>query len=173
MTTSIVFDESRMPCTTDICYNSSIENTEENRRNQEWLLDPTQPRTSLQGLRILKTRETGEEQQTPNIIGRDNGTNVPFGKNNPTYQELKMRRKAGVLKNLNASHQSSKHVYAYAARTGTSNAKHMTSARLKQLKESQQCELKPFLTKPATNSGVRGDTTPLYIDSFVPFYSSI
>tara|TARA_Y100000992_G_scaffold302027_1_gene274620 strand:+ start:3082 stop:3603 length:522 start_codon:yes stop_codon:yes gene_type:complete len=173
MTTSIVFDDSRMPCITDICYNSSIENTEENRKTQEWLLDPTQPRISLQGLRILKTRETGEEQQTPNITGRDNGSNVPFGGNNHTYQELKMRRKAGVLKNYNVLHQSSKREYAYAARTGSINTKHMTSSRLKQLKQSQQCELRTTLTKPASNSGVRGDNTPLYIDPSVKFYSSI
>ena len=44
----------------------------------EWLTDPNAPRDALQRLRILKTRETGEQQQIPDTIGRSTGTNINF-----------------------------------------------------------------------------------------------
>ena len=64
----------------------------------EWLTDPNAPRDALQRLRILKTRETGEEQQIPDIIGRSTGTNIDFENSQFTYEELKCEESNNITK---------------------------------------------------------------------------
>ena len=49
---------------------------------------------SLQNLRILKTRETGDKQITPITTGRYEGRNISFTYN--TLNDFSMRRKAEV-----------------------------------------------------------------------------
>lgn len=173
MSISIVFDDERMPCT-NISYNPDIENTEENRKTTNWLLDPEEPRIALQRMRYLKTRETGNNQVTPDIIGRSTGRNIKMTGNNPKYEvDYKMRRKAGVLKSYNQQKESSRSSFAYFARSGKSKYKSMTNARIRSLVESQKCLNQPILTKPASNSGVFGDNTPLYLDPQYTFHSSL
>ena len=60
MTTSIVFDE--------IDY-SQIE-YDANSTDESMLTDPSASIIALQGLRVLKTRETGDEVVTPDTTGR-------------------------------------------------------------------------------------------------------
>tara|TARA_B100001093_G_C26788281_1_gene997730 strand:+ start:335 stop:853 length:519 start_codon:yes stop_codon:yes gene_type:complete len=172
MSISIVFDDERMPCT-GISYNPAIENTPENRKITNWLLDPEEPRIALQRMRYLKTRETGNNQVTPDIIGRSTGKNIQMTETNPSYEIYKMRRKAGVLKSYNQQKESSRSSFAYFARSGKSKYKSMTNARIKSLIESRKCLTQPILTKPASNSGVFGDNTPLNLDPQYTFHSSL
>ena len=113
MTTSIVFDDARMSCATEISFN---DDPTLDPLDTEWLTDPSAAVIALQGLRILKTRGTGElpyvqtffEDPSLNTFldisftaGRSTGNNIPFGENNPTYLDYTMKRKAKVLKTNN------------------------------------------------------------------------
>lgn len=137
----------------------------------EWLTDPNAPRDALQRLRILKTRETGEQQQIPNTVGRSNGTNIDLNNLNYTYEELKMRRKATILKHQNKNFTTRRTNYSKIVK-GV-NMRYSSKARLRQLVESNKCENQPPNVKVAINSGVRNDRTPLYFNVNVPFYSQI
>ena len=86
MTTSIAFDI--VDCGLEISYNSD---PTLDPRETEWLTDPNSSRDALRRLRILKTRETGEQQQIPNIIGRDTGIIIDYDNIPYTYKELQMR----------------------------------------------------------------------------------
>jgi hypothetical protein len=147
MTTSIVFDTSGKCSDTNV-NDISFLPTSDTNYNSEWLSDPTASRNSLQGLRYLKTRETGNQIVAPNTSGRDEGMNVSF--NNYSYDELAARRKEEVLKYYNTSCSSNKRSkkasYSYYSRSGS-----ISNSRIKKLKEIQNCK--------TTNS--------------VPFYSSL
>jgi hypothetical protein len=164
---SIVFDENRL-CTDNIEFddNPLLDPTE-----TDILTDPNSSRTALQQLRILKTRETGNEQVIPNILGRYQGRNIDFRFN--TYEDYQMRRKLHVLKNYNKKQESKKTNYSYFANSGKSKYKHMTNKRINQLIQSQKCTNANILVKPATNSGVFGDNTPLYLDPNVKYHVNI
>ena len=85
MTTSIVFDASLT------CDNIESDTTLDPTQT-DMLTDPTAPRDALQGLRYLKTRETGNDIVTPNIVGRSTGQSIPYtGNQDPSYFEYKMR----------------------------------------------------------------------------------
>lgn len=137
----------------------------------EWLTDPNAPRDALQRLRILKTRETGEQQQIPNIIGRSNGTNIDFVSSEFTYEELKMRRKATILQNQNKNFNSKKTNYSNTIKG--INLRYSSKTRLRQLALTNQCQNQPPSVKLAINSGVKNDNTPLIFNRNVPFYSQI
>lgn len=137
----------------------------------EWLTDPNAPRDALQRMRILKTRETGEQQQIPNIIGRSNGTNIDFENSLFTYEELKMRRKATILQNQNKNFNNKKQEYAKSVKG--LNQRYSSRTRLKQLVESNKCQDQPPAVKLAINSGIKNDKTPLILNKNVPFYSQI
>lgn len=137
----------------------------------EWLTDPNAPRDALQRLRILKTRETGEQQQIPDITGRSNGTNINFTTSLYTYEELKMRRKATILRNQNRDLNTKKKNYSNAVKG--INLKYSSRTRLRQLIETNQCQNQPPITKVAINSGIKNDNTPLIFNPNVPFYSQI
>lgn len=165
MTTSIVFSEK--------CSDTNVEDISflsETDPNYvwEWLSDPTASRDSLQGLRYLKTRETGNQIVTPNISGRDQGMDISF--NTYTYSDLSMRRKAEVLKytNTSSNQKTKKGSYAYASTHGS-----ISSSRLKKLKESQNCESSDIPGYRSTFSGVRGGKTLLFLNPNVPSYNSL
>lgn len=127
---------------------------------------------SLQNLRILKTRETGDEQITPITTGRYEGRNINFTYN--TLEDFSMRRKAEVLKyNKNKLEESKKGNYSRISKSGKSKYKHLTNARIADIKIRNKCENANILLKPATNAGIRGDNTPLYLDPNVSFYETI
>ena len=134
MTTSIVFSEK---CSDTNVEDISFLSTTDPNYVWEWLSDPTASRDSLQGLRYLKTRETGDQIVTPDISGRDQGQSVDF--DSYTYDRLAARRKEEVLKYSNTSSSPTKKTkkgsYAYAATHGS-----ISSSRLKKLKESQTCK---------------------------------
>ena len=184
MTTSIVFDDARMQCTTEISFNGD---PTLDPLDTEWLTDPTAPREALEGLRILKTRETGELPyvqtffEDPSLTtfldisftaGRSTGNNIPFGENNPTYLDYKMKRKAKVLKTNNKLQESQKSTFTRAV-AGSTRYKKVSNARLQALKDSQQCTSQLLLKKKSTNSGIYGGKELLWYDPDVPFFSSI
>jgi len=184
MTTSIVFDDARMPCNEISFWDVDNEPRPPSNRihydscnktviSSNWLTDPTEPRLALQRLRFLKERETGNNIVTPNTVGRDRGNNIVFGGNNYKYHDYVMRRKADVLKSYNKHYESKRANYAYFSKSGKSKYKHMTNSRIKDLKASKHCLNQPSLKKPATNAGVFGGSTLLYIDKRVPVYSTI
>ncbi len=184
MTTSIVFDDARMSCATEISFN---DDPTLDPLDTEWLTDPSAAVIALQGLRILKTRETGELPyvQTffdPSLIttfldisftsGRSTGNNIPFGENNLTYLDYTMKRKAKVLKTNNKLQESQKSTFTRAV-AGSTRYKKVSNARLRALKDSQQCTPQLLLKKKSTNSGIYGGKVLLWYDPDVPFFSSI
>lgn len=167
MTTSIVFD-ANMTCT-NIESDTTLDPTQ-----TDMLTDPTAPRDALQGLRYLKTRETGNDIVTPNIVGRDTGAGVPYtGAGVPSYEDYTMRRKAEVVMSYNKERQSTKSNYSYFAKSGKSKYRSMTNARIKALKESQKCENMITIVKPASNSGVFGDKSELTFNPHIPYYDKL
>ena len=184
MTTSIVFDDARMQCTTEISFN---DDPTLDPLDTEWLTDPTAPREALEGLRILKTRGTGELPYVQTFFdpslendfldisftaGRSTGNNVPFSDTYPTYYDFKMKRKANVLKRNNKLQESQKSTFARAVVRST-RYKKVSNARLRALKDSQQCSPQLLLKKKSTNSGIHGGKELLWFDPDVPFFSSI
>ena len=137
----------------------------------EWLTDPNAPRDALQRMRILKTRETGEQQQIPNIEGRSNGTNIDLANLSYTYDELKMRRKTTILRNQNKNFETKRKKYSNIVKG--INMKYSSKTRLRQLAESNQCQNQPPNVKLAINSGVKNDRTPLFFNVNVPYYTQI
>ena len=184
MTTSIVFDDARMSCATEISFN---DDPTLDPLDTEWLTDPSAAVIALQGLRILKTREKGDlpyvqtffEDPSLNTFldisftaGRSTGNNIPFGENNPTYLDYTMKRKAKVLKTNNKLQESQKSTFTRAV-AGSTRYKKVSNARLRALKDSQQCTPQLILKKKSTNSGIYGGKELLWYDPDVPFFSSI
>ena len=166
MTTSIAFDI--VDCGLEISYNPdpSLDPTQ-----TEWLTDPNSSRDALQRLRILKTRETGGQQQIPNIIGRDTGVNIDYDNISHTYEVLKMRRKAEVLQNKNKNFSTKKKEYSNAVKG--INIKYSSRTRLRQLVESNQCQNQPPIVKPAYKSGIKNDNTPLTYNKSIPLFNKL
>jgi hypothetical protein len=183
MTTSIVFDDARMQCTTEISFN---DDPTLDPLDTEWLTDPSAAVIALQGLRILKTREKGDLPYVQTFFdpslntfldisftaGRSTGNNVPFGGNNPTYYFYKMKRKAKVLKTNNKLQESQRSTFTRAV-AGSTRYKKVSNTRLQALKDSQQCTSQLLLKKKSTNSGIYGGKELLWYDPDVPFFSSI
>lgn len=184
MTTSIVFDDARMQCTTEISFN---DDPTLDPLDTEWLTDPTAPREALEGLRILKTRETGEFPYVQTFFdpslqntflnisftaGRSRGNNIPFG-GNTFYEGYTMKRKAMVLKKTNNKLQESQKSTFTRAVAGSTRYKKVSNARLRALKDSQQCTPQLILKKKSTNSGIYGGKDLLWDHPDVPFFSSI
>jgi hypothetical protein len=175
MTTSIVFNDLSCADISNATYRSGLTlsdpiTDQERYDNYPNLLDPTEPQTSLQRLRVLKTRLTGEFVVTPDTVGRATGNQVPFGDTNPTYSEYKMRRKAEVLNSQNKQGGTSRGTYAYTSKYGK-----ISNARIKLLKAAQNCETNDFRyrQKPASNSGVRGDQTILFLNPNIKYFSTL
>ena len=69
--------------------------------------------------------------------------------------------------------ESKKGNYSRISKSGKSKYKHLTNERIADIKVRNKCENANILLKPATNSGVKGDNTPLYLDPHVSFYETI
>ena len=135
------------------------------------------PREALERLRFLKTRETGDEQFTPNIVGRTNGAQMTYdGDGSPSYYDYTMRRKAGILmghNNNNKNKMSSKSAYAAISSSGKSRYRHLSNARIRKLRESQQCQNTNVVIKPSTNSGIIGGKGTIIFDPSIPFQDKL
>ena len=171
MTTSVVFDAS---CTYETEYqwkNGDVVEPYPPRGMSNIFF----PRQALERLRILKTRESGDQQVIPNIVGRTNGAQMNYdGDGSPSYYEYTMRRKAGVLMgHTNKNNLSSKSSYAAISSSGKSKFRHITNARIRKLRESQQCENTNVVIKPSTNSGVFGGKAQLIFNPNIPFQDKL
>lgn len=169
MTTSIAFDI--LDCGSEISFNNDITL---DPAETSWLLDPNSPRDALQRLRILKTRETGSVQQIPNTVGRVRSLNLNIGQDY-TYETLKMRRKAQILKyqnNQNTQTVTKKQNYTNVVKG--LNQRYSSNTRLKQLLENNKCNnSKVPIYKKALNSGIKNDPTLLIYNKNIPFYSQL
>ena len=154
MTTSIVFDE--------IDY-SEIE-YDGYATDGQMLTDPSASIVALQRLRVLKTRETGDEIVTPETTGR---AEIPMLDYNETsYEEYKMRRKAEILKykkHITINKKTRFSALASSRRGQISNV----------LATSATCENDVIRVKKASNSGVKGDNTLLFLDSNVTYIDQL
>ena len=154
MTTSIVFD--------DIDY-SEIE-YDENATDDRVLTDPSASVVALQKLRVLKTRETGDEIVTPDTTGRAVIKMLDY--NEISYEEYKMRRKAEILKykkNTTINKRTQFSALASSRRGQISNVP-ATSAT---------CEDDVIRVKKATNSGIKGDNSLLFLNSNVSYIDKL
>ena len=165
MTTSIVFDAS---CNYEPEYLDANRNDVD---NSEILGMTKYPREALERLRFLKTRETGDDVVIPITTGRDR--RLPPDFNTISYYERKMRRKAGVLMEHNKNKQSSKSSFASLSKTPRTKFKSMTNARIRALRQSQQCVIKVPIIKPSSNSGVMGGKDLLIFDPNIPFEDNL
>jgi len=155
MTTSVVFD--------DIDY-SQIEYDANASVDEAMLTDPSASIIALQGLRILKTRETGDEVVVPDTIGRAENPMTNF--NETSYEQYRMRRKAEVLKyNKNSTITKRTH---YSALTSSRRGKLSNTSVV-----SSTCESDIIRVKPAINSGVKGDNSLLFYDQNVTFIEKL
>ena len=143
MTTSIVFDE--------IDY-SQIE-YDANSTDESMLTDPSASIIALQGLRVLKTRETGDDVVTPDITGRTNVSTIDF--NETSYEEYKMRRKAEVLKYKKNTTINKRTQYSALVSSRKGQISNITRA-------TASCESDVIRVKKATNSGIKGDNSLLF-----------
>jgi hypothetical protein len=155
MTTSIVFG--------DIDYSEiefDIDSTDDSM-----LTDPSASIIALQNLRILKTRETGEEQIIPNTTGRTRTTMIDFTQNNSSYEDQKMRRKVEVLKyKKNVNETKKTHFSALASRRG----KYSKSADTQ-----DTCSKNVERRKVASKSGIKGDRTILVFNPNVQYIDKL
>jgi hypothetical protein len=128
--------------------------------------------TALQALRTLDTRD--ESNVVPNTIGRTAVRNVLQEGLTYGYNDLKMRRKAEVLKHKhNRDNSTSKRAFSSIAR-GNTKYRHMSKARLEKLVDEDMCSTDLLIfSNPASFAGIRGDNTILYLDTNVPFYDKI
>lgn len=150
MTTSIAFEE--------IDY-SQIE-YETNATDESMLTDPSASILALQRLRILKTRETGDEVVTPDTTGRDQNTMLDY--NQTSYEEYRMRRKSEVLKYKQNATQNKKTQYSALASTRRGQIANVASV-------TTTCENNVIRVKKASNSGIKGDNSLLFYNPNVSF----
>lgn len=128
--------------------------------------------TALQSLRTLDTRDNANV--VPNTVGRTAPRVIFKPGLNYNYENLKMRRKAEVLKHKNNQDTSSSKLSFSNSVKGRSKYRHLSKAKLEKLVDEDMCstDLQIF-SNPATFSGVKGDNTILYLDTSVPFYDKI
>ena len=138
-------------------------------KQSDMLRDPNAPRDALQNLRILKTRETGDEPQIPITTGRARGLSIDITRSQP-YQALYMRRKAEVLKHYNKDNVTKRRNFSNVVLRKNNKS---SRARIKQLIASNDCEPNKDIKKKALNSGIKNGRKVLYLNPEVPFYSNI
>ena len=166
MTTSITFDDTRNNCSAFLATTEELELASESTL----LTDPEAPRQALQGLRILKTRETGDLAQVPNIIGRTSGNNIDL--TSYTYFDLSMRRKAEVLRKTNMNFETSKKRFSQVVQ-GKSKFRNTSQARLRSLYENSKCESQNVIIKKSTGAGINNGKDLLIYNPSIPYYSSL
>ena len=145
MTTSVAYDEIDY---SQIDYDSTS-------TNESMLTDPSASVIALQRLRVLKTRETGEEVVVPDTTGRERVTMVDYDA--VTYEEYKMRRKAEVLKYKNNSISNKKSQYSAWASSRRGQIANI-------LPVITNCQNDVIRVKKAINMGVRGDSSLLLLN---------
>jgi hypothetical protein len=101
------------------------------------------------------------------LEGRLTGTDISF--NTYSYEEYKMRRKAGVLqyKRIETKLPTKKELYANIVKNGAG----YSQARLKEIVAlraitEEDCPIQKY---PATNSGINNGNTLLYYNPAVPY----
>ena len=154
MTTSIVFDE--------IDY-SQIE-FDANSTYEKMLTDPSASVIALQGLRVLKTRETGDDVVTPDTIGRTENIMINFNKT--SYEQYRMRRKAEVLKYNKNKTLNKKAQYSSLVSSRRGRLPNNSSI-------STACKPDILRVKRATNSGIKCDNSLLFYDQNVTFMEKL
>jgi hypothetical protein len=99
------------------------------------------------------------------IDGRLNGNQITFM--NYTYNDLKMRRKAEVLKYLPSNEITTKSKYSY-----TTKNNYYSQAKLQQFinRQTEDC---PGKTSTSSCSGVVGSNNIYYLDPKIPYFPSI
>ena len=124
---------------------------------------------ALQALRQLDT--DNQDNETPDIEGRSSGNNISFL--TYTYNDYAMRRKAEVLKyKQNKLKTSSKTSFAKVAKQG-GTFRRISNRRIENYIETDQCIDGTETLSKATSAGVFGDDTILYLDSSIPYFSTI
>jgi hypothetical protein len=154
MTTSVVFD--------DIDY-SQIE-YDTSSTDETMLTDPSASIIALQGLRVLKTRETGDEVVEPDTTGREQTTMLNY--NEISYEEYRMRRKAEVLKYKKNTTTNKRTQYSALATSRRGQIANTSSV-------STTCENDVIRVKKATGSGIRGDQSLLFLNPNVSFHDKL
>ena len=155
MTTSIVFENIDY---SEIEYD--IDSTDETM-----LTDPSASVIALQGLRILKTRETGDEVVTPDTTGRSENSMIDY--NETSYEQYKMRRKAEVLKYKKNTTTNKRTQYSALASNRRGQISNVTSV-------SNTCSTDVTVkVKNASNSGIKGDNSLLFYDENVTFIQKL
>lgn len=154
MTTSVYFDE--------IDY-SQID-YDPNSTDENMLTDPSASVLALQRLRFLKTRETGDVIVSPDTSGRDE--NLMLDYNNVSYEEYKMRRKAEVLKYKKNSTLTKRTHYSALASTRRRQIVNVETT-------TSDCESDIIRVKKATNSGIKGDGSLLFLNKNVTFIENL
>ena len=150
MTTSIYFNDFDL---SEIVYD--VNSTDENM-----LTDPSASIFALQRLRILKTRETGNEGLVPDTTGREQGTMLDY--NQISYEEYRMRRKAEVLKYKKNTTLNKRTQYSALASSRRRQIAITTSA-------INNCENDVIRVKKGTNSGIKGNNSLLFLNPNVTF----
>lgn len=135
----------------------------------DMLTDPSATLLALQRLRVLKTRETGDDVVDPDTSGRRRVEQINF--DNTSYEQYKMRRKAQVLSYSGTSTENKKTQFSSLSRL----RKGVNNARLQSLQESKVCDEESVKTKikKGTNSGIRGDGTLLFFDNSVKYIEKL
>lgn len=150
MTTSVAFDDYDF---SELDY--AVNSTEENM-----LTDPSASIFALQRLRILKTRETGDEAVVPDITGRGQDTMLDY--NQTSYEEYRMRRKAEVLKYKQNTTLNKRTQYSALASTRIRQIANISTT-------TRNCENDVIRVKKGTNSGIKGDNSLLFLNPNVSF----
>ena len=105
------------------------------------------------------------------LDGRLTGNQISF--NTYSYEEYKMRRKAGVLqyKQIENKLPTKKELYANVVKNGRG----YSQARLKQLVSLRATteEDYPIIKYPSSNSGINNGKTQLYYNPAIPYFLSI
>jgi hypothetical protein len=154
MTTSVVFDE--------IDY-AQIE-YDINSTDDIMLTDPSASIIALQGLRVLKTRATGDDIVTPVTNGRTENTIMNYSEIN--YEQYRMRRKAEVLKYPQNLYKNKKTEFSalVSSRRGKITNFDTTSVA---------CTTDIIRVKKASNSGIKCDNSLLFYDKNVAFIEKL
>ena len=154
MTTSIVFEE--------IDYSQIV--YEDDATDDIMLTDPSASIIALQGLRFLKTRETGDEITTPDTTGRTENSIVNF--NEISYHQYRMRRKAEVLKYNNNTSINKRTQYSALVSSRRGQLSNASSTTI-------NCDSDVIRVKRATNSGIKCDSSLLFLNPNVTFIEKL
>jgi len=154
MTTSIVFG--------DIDY-SEIE-YDEYATDGQMLTDPSATIFALQRLRVLKTRETGDEIFILETTGRTENPMLDY--NETSYEEYKMRRKVEILKYKEHTTINKKTLFSSLASSRRGQISNVSAT-------SETCENDVIRVKKASNSGVKGDNTLLFFNPNVTYIDKL